>query len=264
MKVLFTILCFYNCFWVQAQKAKNSEQAILNDFVKICNNIKQEPLQLQMQLKKTSNYLNAYDDTATLVATINVQEANVHMRIGEVEQLANDSLLVMILHSQKQIIVNENAGGVAAVKKLNFLPVSTSDSAINSLKEKFSFLQEKQKGKNTIKLIYKEVVELSNLPKQEIVLNYNETTMQPNKIAVVVRQLLPVKTSMVLDSSILILKDEANKSFFVKVDTMNYLYEKITHKAEDLPLTVFDKIKPDAENKYTAVKELAAYRVSVF
>jgi hypothetical protein len=255
--ILLTLVSFIFLL-VKAQKVKHKD--VQADIQKILAHTNQYPVQLQMKVVKTNS--PADWDTANYTVALNWQEQGLSLNTGNMEQLITDSIMLTLLHNEKQIIVNKAAPDSRRQFQNSMMPLFNKD-AMDELKQKFNITQQLNADTATIILLGKNTFFKTELPTQEIKISYNKKTWQPYQIKLLARQVAAATDTAEVNSTRVIVGDD-NKKFAVREAVTMFQYISIAHNIVKLPFSIFDKIEKDEELEYKPAKGMEAYNVSIY
>jgi hypothetical protein len=254
--ILFVVICF-TADSLFAQQADTI--ALLKEFVSISTGYRQLPLQVNMEYRKTSNLPLQEEDTAAFTARYFVQKEGAYINYGDIEQLINDSLGLMVIHSEKQMILVKNNEAVLSVLKAVTGP-SLPDSVADKLGEEFVILKQMNNLQGIIHIKSKQLIPETVFPLQEIILTYNAETRMPVRIETISRSLIPVGADTEPGRQLQVIVIEEKGRFAVKEDNASYVYTSITHNTnQKLPLVIADRIITDKDNSFVPVKAYENY-----
>lgn len=243
-----------------AQQRKDTLEP-LRTFIQICQGYKQAPLQLDLAYKNTTNYVMNAEDTITIEGTFYNSKAGAYIRFGEMEQLVNDSVALIISERMKKMILFSNARPILAQMK-NSMGMPLPDSSISNLAEKYSTtVSEPRNGINSIELVNRVLLWGTSLPKESMELQYRNQSKEPLQVLMVKRSLIPVASE---DSTAFVSRYGAagqllhlqdNGLFFVREQRSVFLFKKITHNEQaPLPVQINDRIVKNEDGNYIPAK----------
>src|SRR5436305_1444655 len=80
----------------------------LRTFMTVCNSYKQLPLQLEVALRRSTNLVTGQEDTMKVNVRFCLQKEGSYVGFGELEQLTDDSLLLLVSNKLKRMILYPN------------------------------------------------------------------------------------------------------------------------------------------------------------
>jgi len=250
---------------LRAQAGGGDSLSALRAFINISSIYQQLPMQAEIHLQKTTDFVTAGEDTAGAVIRFCFRKEAAYVQYGGLEQLVNDSLMLIVNNDARRMIVQTNNQPVAE-RVRQYTNLLLPDSSLHKIAQLFrATITEKNKdGITVINLESRAHVYAGSLPVQTISLQYRDNK-EPIAIIQTKRSLLPIAA----DRYQLLVKDSAwnnrlvtapdGKHFFVRREQVaTYRYQKIDHKEEGpMPVQIADRISRDETGKYVPVK---AYR----
>lgn len=187
MRKLITagLLLITSC--VSAQQ--NDTTAMLKQFLKVCTGYKQYPLQVDMEFQRSANISFEGDDTSTIQAKFYVNGKSAYVKFGELEQLIEDSLQLMIIPQIKQMVLTvvDSMQAEKFRRAFGFMP---PDSSLQKAEAKFAVTAKTENNRGVINLIGRKKIYSTTLPFEEVKLTYNLQTNEPVKVELVRRSLV--------------------------------------------------------------------------
>jgi len=239
-------------------------------FVKVCNAYKQLPLQLEVSLRSSTNYITGAEDTAAARVQCYLQREGSYISFGELEQVADDSLLVLVSNKRKQILVFPNNRSVSA-RLQQYLGFQLKDSSLQRLVDKYtaSLLPDDGGGKAGITVNSRSLLPHTALPRETIHVQYDENSGLPALVEQLSRSLVPVDTAAY---QVLAQKPEwkgrlitgpNNSAFIVKEQLTRFVYNSISHTVGiSLPVRTRDRVRGDEPGRYAPVKAYEGYQLT--
>jgi len=247
--------------------AQSDTLAPIRKFVQVCSGYRQLPVELEMDIRSSSNLVLSAADTAHLDVRAVLCQKGTYMTMDGMEQLANDSFLLVVNPKTKRMLLWPNHQSVAV--RLQSLGRQLQDSSVPQLADKY-LVKPFKKWRDTavIALESRAFVEHTSVPVAQLQISYEPVTERPYAITMVERRLVPVadsiyksfsarpewagKTVTVNDSSFFLIREETRVIHF----------RKIEHKhVTDLPVRISDRIAADLTGVYRPVKDFAAFRL---
>lgn len=264
MKTIFllVILTGGSRLWAQTDTL-----APIGKFVQICSGYRQLPVELEMDIRSSSNFVLSAADTAHLEVRAVLCENGTYMTMDGMEQLANDSFLLVVNPKTKRMLLYPNRQSVAA--RLQSLGRQLQDSSVPQLADKY-LVKPLKKWRDTavIALGSRASVEHTSVPVAELQVSYDPVTERPYAITMVEHRLVPVtdsiykrflsrpewigKTVCVKDSSFFLIREETRVIHFRNIE-----HKPIT----DPPVRISDRIAADLTGVYRPVKGFATFRL---
>lgn len=259
---LLLVLAGGSRVWAQADTL-----APFRKFVHLCSDYRQVPVQLEMELRSSSNLVLSPADTVRLTARFVLCQHGSYIDMDGMEQLGNDSLLLVVNPKTKRMLLYPNHQSVPA--RLEFLGRQLQDSSVPQLAEKYLVKDEERlRDTATIELESRANLPYTSVPAGYLEVSYEPATGRPYVITMVEHRLVPVtdsiykraagrpewigKTVSVKDSSF----------FLIRELTRALHFRKIEHRPEtDPPVRVSDRIVADVTGSYRPVKDFEAFRL---
>lgn len=251
----------------QAQHRKKKEHhdslKTVSLFMQICNNYKTLPLQANVKIVQQANIITTREDTITLEASFYLQNNASYIRLGEVEQLVNDSLMTLVNHRVKRILVYKN-GSTVANRLDNYIGVQLQDSMLQEVFKIFSVAAFHIKDTPAIRLDSRRVLVRTLNPKETVEIKYNPANMQPYEVMQIKREIIKINQALFNTLS----QDHAfagktfeqdNEFYAVKELSTLFIYERIEHKNENTPVAVGDRVLKDKEGAFIAATGFEDY-----
>jgi hypothetical protein len=234
----------------------------IRTFLEVCNVYKKLPLQLDLVFRRSGNWVNSAEDTMRYEARFRLQKEGSYISFGEVEQLANDSLLLLVNNKLKRMILYANHQTVAN-RFQQYMGYQSTDSSSRQMAAKYTASSLSPAGKDTAAIEVKSRIFLAHtsLPKETILVSYNTLTYQLHSVLQTNRSLVAVSKD---DYEGLVRQPEwqgkclamPDGSFFIiKEQVSAFLYSTISYKPDiGLPVRISDLIVAEEPGKYLPVK----------
>jgi hypothetical protein len=242
-------------------------------FINVCNAYKQLPVQLDVDITNATNYVLSEKDTAHLQARFCFQKEGSYIRYGELEQVANDSLLLFVSNKVKRMIVYKNRRSTAGQLQA-YLGLQQNDSSILRMAGRYKATQWAGGNDGTVKdTAMVEITGRANVPhtllaKESVQVEYDPRTLEPYGVIQLRRRLIPIdkkeydRLSALQEANPrLLVQDNANY-FLVCESTTRFQYKHITHQDMAIPVTVNDRVTADSAGNYTPVNRYSEFFVS--
>jgi hypothetical protein len=238
------------------------------DFAAISNGYKQMPLYLELEIKNSTNFITNENDTADVTGEFYLRNENSYVRFGEIEQVVNDSLALLVSNKLQQMILYTNAAPVVKRMK-NMMGATLPDSSIRYLAGKFtSSSSQLSKESATITLQSRAVVYGTILPKETIELQYSVSEKTPQQVTMRTRNLIQLdslqysrlQSEAGIAEKLFILE---GSYFLIKEQVTAYLYKQIEQASSvKIPVTVSDRVMKNETEGYVPVKNYESYRLT--
>jgi hypothetical protein len=242
-------------------------------FLAICSGYQQAPLQLNISYKSSASLvLNAYDTMSMSGYFCVTKSGDSYLRMGDVEQLINDSVAVMINHSLRQLMLGRDADKWRQQVK-GYLGMITSDTSVLNLSRQF-VMEEKKCDTNASmrisQLSSRSQLGSATLPRQVVTVVYNRKSMEPVHVITLRRTLIPVDRA---DSAAFV--QRAGKGAvlltvpgvglcYVREYTGTYTFQSILHEeARKIPLQLSEYLVRKKDGEYEMSERKSDYRLSI-
>jgi hypothetical protein len=248
---------------VMAQK--NDSEKLIREFISVSRNYQQAPLYLKIEQHNSTNFVIAEDDTANINAEFFILQNASYIRYGEMEQLVNDSLALIVSDQAKAMILYTNAGKVAQ-RMREFMSLPLPDSSIDKMTERYwAVSSTPSKGVRKIELNNRKPAYGTSLSKESFSLEYDTRENIPKQLVATYRTLIPLDTSEYNQ-----LKQEGvSKEDLLELKEGYYLVKKMVHSfvfvkvekqtARKSPVLITDRIERSDTEEYRPVKKYETY-----
>lgn len=249
-------------------KQRNDDTlAIARTFISICNTYKSLPLQLQVKFQQQSNIVTDAEDSMVINASFLLDEKNSYISFGSLEQVANDSLIVLVNTDIKKILVYPNTVNTAS-QLSNYIGIQEKDSTLEAITKKYDCKQSLTPGgEGLIELSSKANISFTNVAKESLTIRYNPQTEQPYEVVQVSRNTVRVTpefynaalTRSTFKGSLFELE---GAYYVVKEKVSTFIYKSIEHKREGLmQVLVKDRVMKDKEGNYLPAKGYETFQL---
>lgn len=269
MKIIYRslfiiLLLFNNSRSLQAQQ-QNDSAALAKLFLQACNHYQHFPLQLKIKIKSKVNYLTSPADTIQSFIEMDVKENSSYINMGDVEQIMNDSLLLIVNKVSKVLAVYPGTNGVKQRDNQYLKGISITDSSVKKFMNYYDVLQI---SNGFIIAKSHKLSGRSSLSSSELRVKYNTADTLIQEVVQTARK--PVS----IDSAIYAglssdpnwngkLFSSGNKQWYlIKEQITDYVYEQITHENIQPPVEIKDRLLKDSKGNFYAAKEYEQYRIS--
>jgi hypothetical protein len=268
-KLLYTMMKYaiLLVFPFQVYGQKDDSVSITREFMQVCNVYKQLPLRLDIEMHNKTNFIVDEQDTSYVRASFYIQSNVSYIHFGEVEQLVNDSLALLVSDRLQQMVLSLNGQSVLErMKAMTGVPLQ--DSAVAEIVQKYKVEKTNKDGVMVIELQDKTLLYTTSMPKESIKVEYNPKTKIPVRVTTLRRVLLPLQEAdyqvlaadPVMKDKLLIL--ENNLFYVIKEQSAEYVYKEINHDSEvRTPVVMSDRIVKNGEGDFEPVKSYEAYRL---
>lgn len=259
MKKTIIIVFAFISFCATAQTVDSA--AIMRQFLKVCTDYRRFPLQVELEYQKQANL--AYDDdTSVIQAGFYMRDKNAYIRFGDMEQMIEDSLQLMVMPRLKQMVLT-TIDSIRAEKIRQSFGFMLPDSAIAKISDRFSVMTNISEGRGIISLTGRKQIYSTALPFEQVILTYNIHSNEPENVQIIRRSLIALPDGYETASKekrfkTIVLPDATNMA--IREETTRITYKKIDHdKAFQLPVHLQDRVKLMANGEYEPVKDFEDY-----
>lgn len=237
----------------------------LREFVQMSNVYKQLPLYLQLQFQNSTNFITGEQDTLMVDAEFYMLPGTSYIRFGEVEQIVNDSIALLVSDKMQRMLLFPDAKPVTQEFK-TMTGLMFNDSSISVLAKKYR--TESHKENSSITLSNRNLLPGTFFSKETIELYYNAINKEPLKVISIQRVLLPIeqeeyetlKSQQAFVNHVVAI--EGKGYYLVKEQTGIYLYKKIEHDLKmKMPVTIKDRIVKNENGEFMPVKKYENYSI---
>lgn len=269
MKILLFITSILLAVAGPSLAQQTDSLAGLKLFMKVCNSYKQLPVQVDVDIMHSANFILNADDSAHMQAKFNLRKEGSYIALGEMEQIANDSIILLVSAKMKRMLVYTHQHSVAEQMQLS-LGLQLKDSSLQRIAGRYTVGS--TKGANDtaeISLSARTLVRLTSLPAETVRVRYDPVSLRPYEIRQVKRSLHRLTEAdyrlLSQESSVgegkLVHSDSSY--FFVREQLSVFRYDRISHLQDlPLPVTMDDRITKDGNGNYQPVNKYEAYSVS--
>jgi hypothetical protein len=251
-----------------AQKTKKDDNIIFREFAKLGGMYKKLPVQLSIQIYNSAIPVTAEKDTIHAEMEVFYGSHAFYMQAEGLEQIINDSLIVLVNSSSKQILLYPN--NLDMLKNMEkaiamFMP----DSSIDRLSQQYNpTSNDIAAGIKKISLVSRQMVGDTKLPKEIISVTFKAKGYEMIEFCQSNNRLVPIDSAVY--ASLLNAKDyqgrllnspssNGNIYFIIKEATTTYQFTKVDHTALRPPANELDRIVKNGDGDYTPAKGYEDY-----
>jgi hypothetical protein len=248
---------------------KEDTLTLIRQFIHVCNVYKQVPLYLDLEIYNTTNFITGPEDTTRSQAEFYMLPGSSYIRLGEVEQLVDDSMALLVSDKIQKMILYSNAQPVIARMKM-MMGLSLPDSSILELAKKYKAQAKLFNDTIAIELVSRIQLYGSVLPKETIEVQYEPKTKKLFRVITTKRTLIPLEQSDFnnlkaqpgLADKLIVRGDSA--WYLVKEQAGTFVYKKIEHeKNMILPATITKRVGKNNQGEFVPVKGYEEYTVII-
>jgi len=262
--MMYLLVC---CIDPASAQSKDSV-AYMRSFIEICNGYKQLPLQMEAVIYNITSPVSTTEDTAAIKVTCFMSEKESYVRYGEIEQVVNDSLMLMISHNAKRMaLFPVNISVADQLKKIAGFQLK--DSSIQQMSKGYGITQTTDGKNGVLTLVRRKPLPQTHLVQESIELKYDEQTRKPITVTQVNRSLTEIDSTTFEaylkqpGFSDKVIKTADGDYLLIVEHTAIYAYTRITNEASlPLPVRIEDCIGKTADGEYTPVKAYSGFMFS--
>jgi len=234
--------------------------APIRQFIEVSSSYKQGSMYTDIQIKNSSNYITNPQDTATSEMIFYMTKDGAYMKYGELEQVVNDSLILMVNNIAKRMILVPNRESVQ--QHLNtYTGMLLEDSSIQKMAGEYTGSASSENNKAVIELASRVMAFGTMLPKEVLFMKYKEKNNQPQQVTQIKRVLVildSVQYNQLVNLSEYkgrLLSPGKGSFFLVKDRITTFIYKKIEYGDKvQLPVHMSDRISANSNEGYLPAK----------
>jgi hypothetical protein len=251
-----------------AQKNKKDANNIFKEFAKLGGMYKKLPVQLSIQIQNSAIPVTADKDTIHAEMEVFYDNHAFYMRAEGLEQIVNDSLMVLVNSSSKQMLLylnNQDMHKNMEKAITMFMP----DSSIDRLSQQYDpSSNDIEPGIKKISLVSRQMVGDTKLPKETVSIMFKTSGYEIIEFRQSKNRLVPIDAA-VYDGLLSAKNDQGrllsssssngNIYFIVKEATTTYKFTKVDHTVSKPPADELDRIVKNGEGDYIPAKGYEEY-----
>lgn len=264
---LVTLICWL--FSIMPARAQQPDTlGSLKTFLQVCNAYKQLPLQMTLGIHNATNLVTTAEDTMQARASFYLQQHGTYIRFGELEQVANDSLMLLVSDNLKQMMLYNHQQSVADQLK-QYLGFQWQDASLQQIAARYlATVLPLQNDTACIELTSRQPLMHTMLPRETVRVVYDPVSGHPFRVEQLRRTLVPLDedtyNSFAADpawqNQLLKLTEKEASFFAIRQQSSFYTYENISHQPDKkLPVTISDRIAAGDTGSYAPAKAYADY-----
>jgi hypothetical protein len=264
--IFLSILLFSGFLAGQAQRDTLTD---MRRFIRVCNVYKQLPVALEVSVERRANLMTGQSDSSQMTARFCLRSDGSYMEMGGMEQLVNDSLLLLVNKPSKRMILYSNHQPVAD-RFREYMGLQVADSSIRRMAMRYTASMVALTGDTSVlEIRNRALLPATSLSKDEVRIRFNPVADEPYEVVQLKRTLVNVPRETYEKARVA--PEWAGKTvaagdslfFLVKEQTVFFRYRKIMHDPEQpLPYRVSDRIVAEVPGKYEPVRGYADYILS--
>jgi hypothetical protein len=245
------------CLPLAGQAQASDTLSIIRQFLQAGNAYKKLPLYLEMELTNSTNFITGAEDTSSTRALFYMQEGASYVHFGEVEQIVNDSMALLVSKKLQRMMLYPDAQPILQqMKTLTGLP--GLDSSVAQIVARFT-IQQVTTGVNqpVMLLVSKKLLPGSSLSRESIELQYDAKTRNPLKITTLKRTLIPLSKDDYnaflkrSDMAGKLLSKDDKEYYFIKEQVTAFIYKHISHDGNvKIPVTMANRISRNNKGEF--------------
>jgi len=240
----------------------------LRQYLDISNAYKHIPMHASVELHNSTSFISAPTDTATTAAEFYFVKNGVYMKFGEMEQLVNDSLLLLVSNNAKHMILVTNKTPISTNLK-NYMGVKMEDSSIQKIANKYvATVLPEQSGIITIEVKSRQILYGTSQPREVVIFRYKEKTGMPIDITQTSSLLIDLDSSQFNDFSrsaqnIPYLIKQQGSFYLMKQKVVAFIYKQIDYGDKiTMPANINDRIVKDVNGEYIPAKGYETFKLT--
>jgi hypothetical protein len=257
-----SVLILLSLFSMTVQAQKKKPAAAMQQFTKSLASMSEAPVNMQLTIVNHSDVIFDDNDRFSMQAVVHLQKASSYVRFGEIEQLATDSLLLIVSDSLEQLILMPRDAN-AISNQLTALPgMKKGDLTPDALNKKYTaeFVE------GDISLKSRALLTGTSLPRESIRLSLDKSSLDPFELKMIRRSLVPIDSTQAeslkqeLPDGSSRLVTAGTRLFFIKETATSFIYRQIDRTVKELPIHIQDRVQKNEAGQWEPVKSYEAYR----
>jgi hypothetical protein len=245
----------------------NDTLAPVRQFVQLSNSVyKQLPMYAHMVIKNSSNYITGSQDTATSEAEFYISEDGAYMKYGTLEQVVNDSLMLMVNNAAQQMILLPNRQSVQ--QRLSaYTGMLLGDSSVQKISGIYTASTLPVENNNAVIELTSRIMAFgTSLPKEVLLMKFKEKNNEPLELTQIKRILVKLDSTQY---NTLVQNPEykgrllspGNGNYILVKDRITtFIYKKIAYGDKiKVPVQMSDRITQNSNGAYMPVQAYQAY-----
>lgn len=240
--------------------------AEMRRFMTVCNSYKQLPVQVNVVIDRYASMATHTGDSSRMEAFFSLRPEGAYMRMEGVEQLVNDSLMLVVNTTTRRMVLYTHHQSVKG-RLQDYLGMQLADSTVTFLAGKYRCFSFKGPGDTSvIEMRSRVLLAQTTFPREEVKLSFDAKTDQPFAVRQLKRSLVMVSKEVY--HSVAGLPEWEGKAlstrdslfFLVKEQVMVFHFQQISHDpGGNLPVRVSDRIAAELPGRYRPVTGYAGY-----
>lgn len=253
---------------IYAQHKPNDSLSPVREFVQLRQIYKHLPVELKIHVQNSANPVTTAGDSLQADMDIYYDYHNFYMKTEGLEEIVNDSLIVMVNNPAKNVLLYLNNQQLIVNMERSVIAIMP-DSSIEALAKKYtSWISESGHDQKRIELKSREIAYGTNLPRESIIITYRASSHQPLEFRRTKTLLLPIDITTYnnlkkypgYDGKLVSTSPSKGKLLFlVKELTTSYRFDKINYNVQLTPVKEDDRVIKKANGDYQTAKGFEEY-----
>jgi hypothetical protein len=254
-----------------AQHKTNDSLFALREFVQLRQIYIHLPVELNIHVQNSANPITNAGDSLRADMDVYYDHHNFYMKSEGLEEIVNDSLIVMVNNPAKNVLLYPNNQEIIVNMEKSAMPIMP-DSSIEALAKKYaSSVSTLSQDQKRIELKSREIVYGTALPRESIIIIYRGSSFQPIEFRRTKTLLLPMDSatynSLMKDPAydgklVSTSVSQGNLFFLVKELTTSYRFDKINYGVQSPPVTENNRVIKGPNGDYIVAKGFEEYVLS--
>lgn len=265
----FVLLISTQGFAQRLENRVSDTLASIRDIIRVGAFTQQLPLFVSMRIKNTTNIVTSPEDTSSQEGEFFVQKNGSYIHVGEMEQLLNDSLALIISNNLQKMFVYTTVQPITTKLK-SLAGLQLPKSSLLEIANRFSAkTTDPQDSVRLVELTSRSFVFQTQFPKETIQFSYSVSRQVPIKMRLVKRTPVPIDEAQYqvfkVDNNFQdrLVSTAGGEYFLVKEQTTEYQFLAINHDQRPLPVTARDRIHPLGANGFSPAKGYETYNIII-
>jgi hypothetical protein len=243
--------------------------AALKQFMRVCNDYQQLPVKLEVEMQNSTNFVTGREDTGRYQATFCLRKEGSYIAYGDMEQLADDSMVLLVSRRLKRMILYTHRQSVLQ-RMQQYMGWRLQDSSV--LKAAAAYRAEEGPGDgdtSDVVLTSRKSLPHTDLPAETIRVKYHRKGLAPFELEQRQRRLIRISADLYKelaaqpDMKERLLAVNDSSQYIIKEQISVYRYLTISHREQDrLPVRISDRIAVDIPGRYRPVGAYAGFLVT--
>jgi hypothetical protein len=270
-KTIPALLLLLSAMFAGAQLKQRDSLYAIREFARLGEIYTRLPLRMSIHIRSGANPVTTAADTIQADVELYYGKKDFYMETEGMEEIMNDSLVVMVNNQAKKIMLYPNNGQLMKnIEKT--ISLFRPDSSVEALGKLFtSRVEIAGHNSNRVSLKSRQIVYGTAFPKESVSVIYRPSSYEPVEFIQTRVRLLPVDSlvyhEMEKDPAykgkfVSVTNSRGNFYFLVKELTLSYQFKKINYNTGTPPVTAYERISKDANGSYLPAKGFEEYMLS--